>query len=161
MIVWSLSVNLYWISHLNILFIHKRLKKHLQFNAKLFPVYVAALSRSSLTMWFYLYCLLFIIVSIRVLTRVSSLNLSTHRQMWLFIFILSLKDYSTHLFMIVTIINQFSDVVELCFWTWWFLCCPPIIWLRMSRGTGNMTVELFSTDILFRVWRYLSWNEII
>ena len=28
----------------------------------------------------------------------------------------------------------------------------------MSMGTGKMMVELFSTEMLFRVWRYRSWE---
>ena len=28
----------------------------------------------------------------------------------------------------------------------------------MSMGTGKMMVELFSAEMLFRVWRYRSWE---
>ena len=30
----------------------------------------------------------------------------------------------------------------------------------MSMGTGKMMVLLFSAEIEFRVWRYLSWGKV-
>ena len=37
-------------------------------------------------------------------------------------------------------------------------CREPMMLVRMSTGTGNTMVLLFSAEMLFRVCRYLSWG---
>ena len=57
---------------------------------------------------------------------------------------------------------------KLSFWIFTKNCCwgrtaAPPLWLIIpeitSIGTGNIIVLLFSADILFRVWRYLSYKK--
>ena len=38
-------------------------------------------------------------------------------------------------------------------------CREPMMLVRMSTGTGNTMVLLFSAEMLFRVCRYLSWGR--